>query len=274
MSSLGPLEKRCLEDLFGMGGGYVMDFSNRTFRSFFLETARIDIYSTKYAIKGDSKAKRLLAFFEIDNDNLVGKVIAELLEYWRYTHPQPTVDEHRWFERGQQVVERLIGRQAQKDSGEEFLDQNFGTIIFDKIPTVGPLNSILELRMAEAFRCLEANSPLAVIFLCGSIVEGLLLGVASANPQQFNQAPNSPKDKEGKVKQIPDWSLANLIDVSCEVGYLKLDIRKFGHALRDFRNYIHPYQQLSSGFNPDKHTAAICLQVLKATVASLSGGRN
>ena len=34
---------------------------------------------------------------------------------------------------------------------------------------------------------------------------------------------------------------AQLIDVGCEVGVLKLDIKKFSHGLRDFRNYIHPY---------------------------------
>ena len=54
---------------------------------------------------------------------------------------------------------------------------------------------------------------------------------------------------------------------------LKLDVKKFSHELRDFRNYIHPYEQLASKFTPDKHTAEICLQVLKAAIADLSGGR-
>jgi len=36
---------------------------------------------------------------------------------------------------------------------------------------------------------------------------------------------------------------------------------------------IHPFQQMSSRFSPDRHTAAICLQVLKAAIASLSGQR-
>lgn len=41
--------------------------------------------------------------------------------------------------------------------------------------------------------------------------------------------------------------------------------------LRDFRNYIHPYEQWSSGFNPDEHTALISWQVLKAAIHDLSG---
>lgn len=274
MSSLKMLERDCLEGLFGMGSGYVMDFSNRTFSEFFRESVRVDIYSDKYAVNGDSKAKRLRAFIELESDPLVGKALSDLLEYWRYKTPQPDAKETALAQRAKQVVERLLGKSAQpRDSGQEFLKQDFGPVIFQRIPTAGPLVPILEARLAEAIRCLKADSPLAVIFHCGSILEGLLLGLASANPQQFNQAPNSPKDKTGGVKKLHEWTLAQFIDVACELGYLKLDVKKFSHALRDFRNYIHPYEQMSARFNPDKYTAEICLQVLKAAIACLGGSR-
>ena len=45
------------------------------------------------------------------------------------------------------------------------------------------------------------------------------------------------------------------INVAYEIGLLKLDVQKLSHGLRDFRNYIHPYQQMASGFKPDEHTA-------------------
>ena len=51
------------------------------------------------------------------------------------------------------------------------------------------------------------------------------------------------------------------------------DVQKFSHGLRDFRNYIHPYQQMASGFKPDEHTAKVCFQVLKAALADVSGER-
>ena len=72
--------------------------------------------------------------------------------------------------------------------------------------------------------------------------------------------------KTGKIRNLNEWKLNNFIDVSCEVGFLKEDVKKFSHALRDFRNYIHPYQQMSMGFQPDEHTAKICFQVLKAAL--------
>lgn len=274
MSDLKTIERECLEELFGMGGGYVMDFSNKTFSAFLRENARVDIYSEKYAANGDSKAKRLRAFIELEADATVGRVLAELLEYWRYKNSQPSDKEQRLAERVTQIIERLLGTLVKPaDSGREFLAKDFGPVSLQMISSVGPLLPILEARLAEAMRCLNANAPLAVIFHSGSILEGLLLGVAIAHPRQFNQAPNSPKDKAGQVKQFHEWTLAQLIDVACELDHLKLDVKKFSHALRDFRNYIHPFEQMNARFSPDNHTAEICLQVLKAGIASLSKQR-
>ena len=68
------------------------------------------------------------------------------------------------------------------------------------------------------------------------------------------------------MRKFPDWTLNNFIDVAAEVEILKQDVKKFSHVVRDFRNYIHPYQQMASRFSPDKQTALICLQVLKAAI--------
>lgn len=110
--------------------------------------------------------------------------------------------------------------------------------------------------------------------MCGSTLEGILLGIAIKYPQKFDQANNAPKDKNEKIIQLHEWRLNNLIDVSKEVGLLGDDVKKFSHALRDFRNYIHPYQQSSSNFNPDEHTGKICWQVLQAAIDQLSKTAN
>lgn len=275
MSTLKTIEKTQLEQLFGMGTGYVLDFTNREFQEFIHENVGIDIYADKYAVNGESKAKRLRAFWEREADPLVGKVLAELIEYWMYKNPQPGTSERTLLGNCRRIIERLLGRQVSpRDSEQRFLDRNLSTVSLKNTPVDANLLPILESRLAEATRCLGGNAPLAVIFLSGSVLEGLLLGVACSRPRQFSDAAISPKDRvTGKVKPFQEWRLAELIDVACEVGCLTLDVKKFSHALRDFRNYIHPYQQMSSRFNPDKHTAEICLQVLRAAIACLSGER-
>jgi hypothetical protein len=274
MSTLKIIEKTQLEQLFGMASGYVLDFSNRTFQNFIRENSGVDIYAEKYVLNGDSKANRLRAFWQQEPDNVVGKVLADLIEYWIYKNPQPNAAHGALVGNCSRIVERLLGKQVSPgDSEKRFLNKDLGAASLRKATVDAALLPILESRFAEATRCLTNDAPLAAIFLCGSVLEGLLLGVARAKPKQFNEATNSPKDAAGKVKQFQNWRLAELIDVACEVGCLTLDVKKFSHALRDFRNYIHPYQQWISRFNPDKHTAGICLQVLKAAIACLSGER-
>jgi hypothetical protein len=153
---------------------------------------------------------------------------------------------------------------------DEFLKREFQEVSIENIGLDVTITEVLKLRINEIEKCLSIDAPLSVIFLAGSTLEGVLLGVALKHPKEFNQSRLSPKDKEGKVKQYPDWTLSNFIDVAYEVGLLAEDVKKYSHTLRDFRNYIHPYQQMSSRFNPDKHTAKISWQVLKAALFQLS----
>lgn len=274
MSSLKTIEKKVFEDLFDMASGYVLDFTNNTFAEFFRETVNKDIYSQKYAFNGDSKGKRLRAFWEVESDKLVGKVLSELLEIWHYNE---IIDgrspEETRYDAAKSIVSKLTGEKLSKrDPEQEFLSRKYQDISISNLGMEAELVPILESRLKEAQQCL-AIAPLATIFLCGSILEGILLGIALQQPKEFNQATNAPKKKDGKVKAFQDWTLSELIDVAHGLDLLKLDVKKFSHALRDFRNYIHPYQQMASKFSPDKHTAEICLQVLKAAIASLSGDR-
>lgn len=274
MSSLKAIEKRVLEDLFGMPNGYVLDFSKNTFAEFFRETVNVDIYAPKYAVNGDSKAKRLRAFWETEPDTYVGKVLAGLLEVWQYNAARNgQTNDSPQYKQAASIVARLTGNKPDPEATkQEFLHRQYQNISIKNLSIDPHLVPVLESRLAEAQHCL-ASAPLATILLCGSILEGILLGVALQKPKEFNQAANSPKDKDNKVKPFHDWSLAQFIDVAHELGALKLDVKKFSHELRDFRNFIHPYQQLASKFTPDKHTADICLQVLKAAIADLSGER-
>lgn len=153
---------------------------------------------------------------------------------------------------------------------DDFLEREFNDIDITKLDLGLAVIEVLELRLKEIKQCLSYKSPLAAIFLSGSSLEGILLGVALSDPKTFNKAKSAAKDKDGKVKQFQDWSLAQLINTTYEIGLISEDVKKFSHSLRDFRNYIHPFQQVSSKFNPDENTAKICFQVLKAAISQIS----
>lgn len=83
MSDLKSIEKMKLEKLFDMGSGYVLDFSNRTFQEFIIDNTGINIYDDKYDYASGSKANRLRAFWKKEPNYLVGRLLSDLLEYWR-----------------------------------------------------------------------------------------------------------------------------------------------------------------------------------------------
>lgn len=153
----------------------------------------------------------------------------------------------------------------------DFLNAEFSDISIESLPIDNYVLPYIEARISEIRSCLSAKAALSVIFLSGSTLEGVLLGLAQNNPAIYNQAKSAPKDnKTGRTRQFHEWTLSNLIDVSYEVGFLREDVKKFSHALRDFRNYIHPFQQMSEHFYPDDNTARICFQVLKAALFQIT----
>lgn len=259
-----------------MGGGYVLDYSDATYGEFF-SRHKIDIHSTRYQIYGTSKAKKMRAFWELEPDSIVAPVLEEMLASYEANCELSGTDiEQNILEKSRLIVARIGGRTPENNkeqTEDSFLNQEFRIPNLHKLPVEHQIAKIIEKRLEEARLALAANAYLSVIFMCGSVLEAVLLGVAQNNPEKFNRASSSPKSPEGKVRPLQDWSLAHLIDVACEIGFLKVDVKKFSHGLRDFRNYIHPYQQLMSGFSPDEHTAKVCFQVLKAALAGLAGDR-
>lgn len=81
MSSLSFTEKSKLEKLFGMSGGVVGHFSNRTFQEFVADAVGLDIYDQKFSASGTSKANRLREFWKLEDDHVVGKLTLELIAY-------------------------------------------------------------------------------------------------------------------------------------------------------------------------------------------------
>ena len=61
-----------------MGGGYVLNFSDRTFAEFFEDELHVNTDDPKYQRNGTSKAKRLRAYLEIESEADVAKTLRAL----------------------------------------------------------------------------------------------------------------------------------------------------------------------------------------------------
>lgn len=277
MANLNHLEQAIIRDTFN-DGGYVLDFTDATF-SQFMSDFKVDIYSDKYAKSGNSKFKRLFEFVISDNDMVVGKVLKALVDLAIYK--KQINDEER--NNCLKIANRLMGKNEKEiqiddvlnnDTDENnFLKQDFKDIDIRLLGLDYAMTEVIKQRLNKISNCLKCQAYLSVVFLCGSILEGILLDRVSQNPQKSNQAKSAPKDKNNQVKNFQDWTLSNLIDVVYELGEIKYDVSKYSHSLREFRNFIHPRQQIVCKFSPDKHTAIISWKVLQAALADLTKSR-
>ena len=174
------------------------------------------------------------------------------------------------FTRADVDVDEMINEVAHnsaRDSNEisldSFLKKQFEDIDFSRIPIESALVPILNSRLDELKFCMK-DAPLSAVILVGSILECVLLSVATHNRRAFESSSKSPR------KQVEDWTLNDFIEVAHDLGYLKVDVHRFSDALRKFRNYIHPHRQLVEQFHPTKDTAHICFHVLKAAMAQIN----
>lgn len=80
-SGVRPIDMILLDELFEMGGGYVLDFSDRTMREFFAQELNVDIDDPCYARNGTSKAKRLRTFLTMVDYPTAMRALRALWDY-------------------------------------------------------------------------------------------------------------------------------------------------------------------------------------------------
>lgn len=270
---VSTLEMRILDRVLAMEGGYVLDFSDRTFAEFFREHG-VAIDLPRYSTEGGSKAKRLRYFLRTARPPLGGQVLAGLLAHRLASKAEIDPDDLRECEA---VVRRLGGDppsmpRPRASARPDLTEDALLTLAFqaDSVRQASKDPAMTDLviaRMEEAQRCLTVNAYLSAVILAGSVLEALCLGFGTQYPERVNRAYLDCYKKD--AVRLHEWSLKNWIEVLGRTGDLSPNIEKFAHGLRDFRNYVHPAAQLASGFTPDRHTARIGLQVVVAAIDDL-----
>lgn len=114
---------------------------------------------------------------------------------------------------------------------------------------------ILVARLDEVAACRQAGAYLLAVIGIGSFVEGLLYDVVR------------PRDPE--TKKHPQPTLAFLLDRAHKRGWLQHDAFTFGGVVREYRNLVHPREQLNTAFEPDNDTVLLCWQPVLAAINDL-----
>lgn len=108
MSSLSYIEKQKLECALKMDGGFVLDFTNRTFEEFFREVVGVEIYDLCFDLNSGSKANRMRAFWQDATDEQMRLCLIGLIEGWEIYTKEPIPES----------TSTLLNRIVQKLGGE------------------------------------------------------------------------------------------------------------------------------------------------------------
>src|SRR6266849_4372919 len=162
MSNLTNVEKRKFQQLLGMNSGYVLDFTNRSFKEFVFDSTGRNIFDPRYDYESGSKANRLRAFWQKEDNAIVGKLMGEMLDYSEANGPlaevcrlvvarllensSPITPAQTGFQDKQQAALDQQRSQALRQLKDEFLqlagqsDRNAAGLALEKL-----LNQLFEL---------------------------------------------------------------------------------------------------------------------------------
>lgn len=149
-------DNRFLDDLFEMGGGYVLDFSNRTFSEFFRDELGTNIDDPRFDVGGASKAKRLRCFLAISDIKIVTRALLALWEY-RETIRRRSGDVekiHNAEEEFFQIIENLGGKRPAPSAAKSSVISKVvpnKTVAFDLSKSLVEISSLPAQERGYAF---------------------------------------------------------------------------------------------------------------------------
>lgn len=239
MSGFTHIEKQKLERELGMSGGYVLDFSNRTFEEFFREVVGIEIYEPRFDLGSGSKANRMRAFWQTASDEQLRSLLNGLLQGWEIYSRKPITSSTN--ELIGSILKRISGGNNTEVKQESELPSINDEISRKLIVRLVQLTSIppqkrgydFEIFLKELFKA-YGLAPRASFRLVGEQIDGsfVLHNETYLLEAKWQNAPTGAADLhtfEGKLGQKASWSRGLFVSNS---GFSPDGLQAFGKGKR------------------------------------------
>ena len=119
------------------------------------------------------------------------------------------------------------------------------------------IRDIVERDYAEIQRAFIAECWKSVIILSGGAIEAMLVDLLEQNRTSAQTAASAPKSTE-----LSRWVLSDLIAVAVELKLVSAGAEKLSHSIREYRNLVHPGNEIRNGLSFGREEARIALEVL------------
>jgi hypothetical protein len=127
------------------------------------------------------------------------------------------------------------------------------------------LRKCVERDYAEIQRAFIAQCWKSVIILSGGTIEAILTDLLLRDLARATGAASAPKQHD-----ISRWDLRDLIKVAVELGLVSAGVEKLSHSVREYRNLVHPGNELRNKLTFDAEEAKIALEVVHILHRDLS----
>lgn len=158
----------------------------------------------------------------------------------------------------------LNNQKVKAKKGEAIIDKDFSFM------KDGDIKKIVERDYKELQSNSLSKNNKAIMILSGSIMESLLLDYCLHNKDRVKNFHKAPKNKKGKVKDLYEWDLIDLINICSELEPKLKIFERLGHSAREFRNLVHPGRELKTqGLKVDGKEAGISVYTVNILIRSL-----
>lgn len=117
----------------------------------------------------------------------------------------------------------------------------------------------------EIQRAFIAGCSKSVLVLCGGVVEAILLDALQKDVTAALGAAS-----RGRQSDLTRWDLVDLINVAVELKIISPSVQKLGNPVREYRNLIHPGNEIRNGLTFGAEEARIAIEVLHILDRDLS----
>jgi hypothetical protein len=127
------------------------------------------------------------------------------------------------------------------------------------------IRKIVERDYDEIQRAYISKCWKSVIILCGGTIEAILTDLLICHDTEAKQAKSAPNKPD-----ISRWDLSELINVAVELKLVTESVEKLSHSIREYRNLVHPGNEIRNKLHFDAEEAKISLEVLNILHRNLS----
>lgn len=152
---------------------------------------------------------------------------------------------------GRPVLGELGSDGAAHYSEPEGLEERLRRLVLDEVAA-----EMLVNRLSEARLCMRSGAHTMTVIGLGSLVEGLLHAVLTERDEKVQQ--HGFINQQGKKLAADRVGLAVLLDTAREHGWIQFDAHRFLGPVKEFRNFIHPRQEVASHARLDHDTVMMC----------------